>query len=133
MNKDGYNRPKTTYQDTLTEKDIKEQLKDYTSVVDVIDLPINTHIRYFVLNKSTGERKFRLGGYITKIEPKKGYIILSNGKTSWSVQIKNTIFFKKMSIDEIREEYEQKIVKYKKEIKKLKQSLHDIKKTLGKK
>ena len=36
-------------------------------------------------------------------------LVLSNGKLSWSVQKKNSIFFKKMSYDELKEELIDKI------------------------
>jgi hypothetical protein len=130
--KDGYRRPKKTFQDTLTEKEIQEQLRDYQLVDDITQVPINTHIRYFVYDKESKQKKFRLGGNLTKIDPIKQYLVLSNGKTSWSVQFKNTTFFAKQSIDEIREYYEKKLHKYKKEVKKLKQSLEEIKKTIAK-
>lgn len=125
-----YKRPNKTFQDTLGSKEIKELLKDYKQIYDITTVPINSHIRYFIYKD--GEQKFRLGGNITKIDPIKGYIILSNGKTSWSVQIKNTIFFKKYDIDELRKEYEKKINKYKNKNKKLEESLQEIKKKLSK-
>lgn len=124
-----YKRPNKTYQDTLGEKEIRELLKDYTSVTDIFTVPINTHIRYFTIDKN-GKKHFRLGGNIFKSEKKKGYVVLTNGKVNWSVQDKNTIFFKKLSIDDIKEKYDAKLTKYKQKIKTLEKSLEEIKQKL---
>ena len=126
--KDGYRRPKKTFQDTLTEKEIQEQLRDYQLVDDITQVPINTHIRYFVYDKESKQKKFRLGGNLTKIDPIKQYLVLSNGKTSWSVQFKNTTFFAKQSIDEIREYYEKNYTNTKKKLKNLNKVLKKLRK-----
>ena len=72
------------------------------------------------------ERKFRFGGFLKNKDNCDKYVILTNNNISWSVQIDNSTFFKKMNIDEIKEEYikviEEKhlmIKSLKKEIKKL--------------
>ena len=89
----------------------------------------------FIVNEKTGEKQFRLGGFLTKIDKQKGYVVLSNGNLSWSVQLKNSIFFKKMSFQELKQEliedvsklYSSEISKLKKENKKLKEALKEIK------
>ena len=71
-----------------------------------------------------------------KIDPKMKYIICQNGSLSWSVQIDKTIFFKKMSFSDLKEEltntikkkYESQVKSLKKENKKLKAALKEIKK-----
>jgi Rad3-related DNA helicase len=67
-----------------------------------------------------------MGGTIIKIDFDKGYMVLTNGKISWSVQFKNSIIYRKMSIEEIKQFYENeldmkdiKIKKYKSQIEKL--------------
>jgi len=125
---DDYKKPKKTYQDTLTDEEIKELLIDYTFVEDIFVVPINSHIRYFTLKND--KKLFRLGGYLNKIDIKKNYIVLSNGKTSWSVQVKDSTFFKKYSMDELKEYYDNKLKKYKSKIKKLENSLEEIKEKL---
>ena len=60
---------------------------------------------------------------------------------SWSVQIKNSVFFRKMSFSDLKEElvekiskkYENKITSLKNENKKLKDALKQIKKEAKKK
>ena len=105
-----YNRPVKTYQETLTGQDIKEKLKDYKKVTDIKRLSVGTHLRYFTLNKQTGEQQFRLGGVLTKADPEGRFLILSNGDVSWSVQITGTVFFQKMTDKEVREEIKKEIM-----------------------
>ena len=95
----------TTYTQQLSESDIKKKLEDYIRVKkeDVPSIPLNTHIRYFSINPKTGEKQFRMGGMLTKHDPNNQYIVCSNGTLSWSVQIANSIFYKKMSNNEYKE------------------------------
>lgn len=114
---DTYKRPKKTVQDKLTAEDIEEKLKFYRRVDDIIDVALNTHTRYFSIDKK-GKKLFRLGGFITKKGNNGKYVVLSNGRSSWSVQIDSSIFYKKLTLEELAEEYEyiikQKDIKYKK-------------------
>ena len=121
-----YTRPKKTYQEKLSPKEIKEKLLEYVQVDDITTVPLNTHIRYFTFNKKTGERLFRLGGFLTRKEPSDPYVILSNGTSSWSVQKGNSVFFKKMTIKDLRNEYEDEIKRLTKENKKLKETLSKV-------
>ena len=128
------NKPKTTYQDKLTPKEIKEKLEEYKKVEDISKVSLNAHLRYFAVNDK-GEKQFRLGGFLTKIDIEKGYVVLSNGNLSWSVQIKNSIFFQKMTFQDLKDELKEEIEKkYKSDIKilkdenkKLKTALKEIK------
>jgi hypothetical protein len=105
-----YQRPTKTYQERLTNQDIKEILKDYILVEDIKKIPIGTHVRYFITDNSS-KKKFRLGGMITKIDPLGRYIMLSNGQTQpWSVQLSNTIFYKKLTDEERKEEIKKEIL-----------------------
>ena len=98
-----YNRPKKTYQDTLSNDDIKDKLKDYKKVTDIRKVVIGTHIRYFTKDKDN-KKVFRLGGFLTKFGEEYKYVVLSNGQFSWSVQNNNTTdFWAKMNSKEIVE------------------------------
>nr|QFG74475.1 MAG: hypothetical protein [Megaviridae environmental sample] len=126
-----YSRPRNTYQEKLSPKEIKKKLEEYRIVENIFDIEINTHVRYFTVNSNTGEKQFRLGGFLTKINKNDNYVILSNGKFSWSVQINDAIFFEKMSFSELKEELIQKISeKYKKDLDKLKVQNSNLKRTL---
>ena len=102
-----YDRPELTYTDLLTKKDIEGLLIDYERVENLESIPLNTHIRYF--EKKDGELKFRVGRNL-KIKCLPDYIILNNGKVGWSVQVKNCIFFRKISLDDVRNEYNKIII-----------------------
>lgn len=106
-----YSRPTKTYQEKLSNQEIKEKLKEYKKTTDIKSVSIGTHIRYFSVDPKTEERVFRLGGNLNKIDPEGRYIILSNGTLNWSVQIPNTIFYQKMTESEFKEELKKELKK----------------------
>ena len=106
LDKDNYKRPELTYTDKLSKVQIKELLVDYEKINNIKELeqiPSGTHMRYFEMKNN--ELKFRTGGILTVVTGLPDYIILNNNKISWSVQVKNCIFFKRITIKQIREEY----------------------------
>ena len=119
-------------QDKLTAVEIKEKLEDYVQIKNFDNVLLNTHIRYFTKVKKNKKVKkvFRLGGFLKNKNNKDLYVVLTNGKASWSVQVKDSIFFRKLNLDEIKEQYEDEIdelkyqlKKYKKENKRLREKL----------
>ena len=101
-NDNAYIRPKKTVQDTLSNDEIKDKLKDYKKVSDIRKVIIGTHLRYFSKDKVTKKPVFRLGGFLTKFGDEYKYVILSNGTISWSVQNnQDTQFWSKMNSKEI--------------------------------
>jgi hypothetical protein len=121
LSTDSYKRPILTYTDKLTRDEINNKLDDYIEVKDGFkSVPEGTHIRYF--SKVNKTYKFRVGGTLINKKGLPDYIVLSNGKKSWSVQMKDTIFFKKISILEIKRVYieelenKDKLLKYKDDI-----------------
>ena len=106
-----YQRPNKTYQERLTNQDIKLILKDYILVEDIKQVNIGTHVRYFITDEVSKKKKFRLGGMISKIDPLGRYIMLSNGQTQpWSVQIANSTFYKKLTEEEHKEEIKKELL-----------------------
>jgi len=107
-----YKRPKTTYQENLTADEIAEKMQGYEKVDNIAEVPLNTHIRYFITQKD-GTQLFRTGGFLHNKTNADKFIMLSNGKSIWSVQINNAIFFKKMShqeeLDAIHALYKKKL------------------------
>ena len=106
---DNYIRPNKTYTERLDDEEIADKLTDYVKVDNIKDVKINTHIRYFLLevNKDGSiTRKFRMGGFLKNKDNGETYVMLSNNKTTWSVQTNQAVFYRKLSIDEIKEEYE---------------------------
>ena len=98
-----YIRPEITYTDKLSKKDIEGLLIDYERVNDLKDVPQGSYIRYF--EDKDGVMKFRTGGILTIKTGLPEYIILFNNKVSWSVQVKRCIFFRKITIAEVKNEY----------------------------
>ena len=103
-----YQRPKKTYQESMTNKEIEDKLKDYKKVANILQIPINSHLRYFTIDKS-GIKVFRLGGSLSKIGDNRKYVVLTNGTLSWSVQVDNSTFYCKMSENEIKNEIKEEI------------------------
>lgn len=133
-------KTKNSIQKNLSPDEIREKLEEYKRVESIETVALNAHLRYFTTDKD-GNKNFRLGGFLTKMDKEKGYLILSNGNVSWSVQMKDSIFFQKMNfkdlkeelIKSIHEEYEKEIKNLKKENKKLKETIIEIKNEVKKK
>lgn len=105
-----YLRPPLTYTDKLSKQQVKELLIDYEqikSLEEIKNLTPGTHLRYFEYKNN--ELKFRTGGILT-VSGAPDYLILSSGKVSWSVQINKCIFFKRITIKQVREEYRKKLI-----------------------
>ena len=81
-----YNRPKGgTLTDRLQDPDeYKKKLQGYVEVDNIDHVPERTHVRYFVYDTKRQAWMFRTGGIIRLKHP--DYVILSNGRVSWSVQ-----------------------------------------------
>lgn len=110
-----YKRPKVTYTDNINndKEAVLDYLNGYEQIEDISKIALKTHIRYFTLEKD-GTRKFRLGG--TLIKKHKDYIVLVSNNKTWSVQLKNTIFYRKMTIPEVIDLYEDKLEEYEEKI-----------------
>jgi hypothetical protein len=108
-----YKRPQVTYTDTLTKEQIDEFLIDYEAVNNYDEILLGSHIRYFIIDKENKENKFRLGGTVLKKNIEDGYIMLESGNLKWSVQLNNSILFKKINIIELKEKHDKEIRDYK--------------------
>lgn len=130
----GYKRPKRTKQQMLTPEEIDQKLENYVEVDNIGDVPLNTHVRYFTIqtDKKTGRTKklFRLGGFLINKDNHKKYVVLSNGKSTWSVQTAGSYFYKKMRVEEVKEQYEDTIEDYKLEIKRYKKEVRRLRQIL---
>ena len=108
--KNGFERPEITYTDQLSKEEIQDKLADYSKVEDIYKVPLGVHLRYFV--KKDGQMLFRMGGQLFKNNGLPEYVILKSGTNAqWSVQIKDTVFYRKMTLAEIKQEYEDLIKK----------------------
>jgi predicted nuclease with TOPRIM domain len=136
---DSYKRPKKTLTDKLTAEEIKEKLEDYIEVEDISKVPLNTHIRYFkeeINDKGKKTKAFRMGGFLVNKNNYDKYVILSNvpdtgvinnNKKTWSVNTKTSIFYRKQTLEEIKEEMHDEIDELNDEIESLKKELKKVK------
>jgi hypothetical protein len=122
--KNGYVRPETTYTEQLSQEQIAEKLEDYKKVDDLYKIHLGTHLRYF--SNINGKLVFRMGGILHNNNGLPEYVYLSTnttGKPAWCVQVKDTIFYRKMTLPEIKVEYQTSINKLIEKNKKLKEKL----------
>jgi len=121
---DGFDRPKVTFTDKMTEYDIKAKLKDYkrlNTIEELEEVALGVHLRYF--DYVDNEYKFRMGGVLLNKTNLPNYIVLGNGSKTWCAQAKRCVFFKKMNNKEIEGEYDEVIEQQTKEITKLKDNI----------
>lgn len=111
-----YKKPEKTFQMRLSDEAIAEKLKEYVAIDDVNIVPINTHIRYYLID-SNKIKHFRMGGYLIKINVDAGYIALSNGCNRWSVQLNTAILYRKKTEDELNNDINQMMLRENKKIK----------------
>lgn len=74
---------------TITERlqdpdEYRKKLQGYVEVENIDHVPERTHVRYFVYDTTRHKWLFRTGGVIRLKH--QDYVILSNGRVSWSVQ-----------------------------------------------
>ena len=115
-----YKRPIETYTDKLTKDEIAQKLEDYKKVPydEINNIKLGEHMRYFVKNDD-GTYSFRMGGVLRNKTGLPNYIILGSGSKTWSVQVKNSILYVKMSIKEIKDEYRESLIQKDKKINEL--------------
>jgi hypothetical protein len=97
-----WKRPETTATEAINQDEAQmlSKLENYVEVDNIDYVTINTHVRYVVFDTRVGKYLFRLGGLLAMKHPT--YVVLSNGKQSWSVpketefekQTKTTRFFR---------------------------------------
>jgi hypothetical protein len=117
---DKYVKPLLTMTEKLSQDDIKQYLEDYDKINKIADfdnIRLGTHIRY--LSLKDGEYLFRYGGTLINKTGLPLYIILHNGSRSWSVQVKDTIFFAQLTTKQVKQEYQEILDKKNEEIKHL--------------
>lgn len=100
LGQDAYNKGGPSYTDKLGKNDISLKLENYDEVeTHINEVPLNTHVRYFLYDPKIKQRKFRLGGFLRRNNDPR-YVVLSSepiGGKTWSVQTSvgkyQTIFY----------------------------------------
>jgi hypothetical protein len=103
---------------TLTDEEIDNLLEDYVEISDPLQIEIDSHVRYFTIAFEKGKAKkvFRLGGKLFSISPDGDYLVLKHGNNVIQAYTKQSIFYKHLSVGEIKLEYEEILDKYEDEI-----------------
>lgn len=126
----GNDEEKKTFTGNLTKEEINEKLQDYKLVDDISKIPLGTHLRYFIIKDGT--KLFRMGGNLKRNLDLPKFVVLVNAMgVEWTVQIKDTTFYKKMTIGEIKEEYDGIINDLHEKIKKYKTKIDDRDNTIA--
>jgi len=123
-NNDDNNDNKKTYTSNLTKDEINEKLQDYKLVDDINKVALGTHLRYFTIKD--GIKLFRMGGNLKRNLDLPKFVVLVNALgTEWTVQVKDTIFYKKMTLSEIKNEYDEIIKELHEKIIKCKNKINE--------
>ncbi len=117
-----YTRPNITYTDTLTKREILDFLQDFEKVDNINIVPIGTYVSY--IDTSNDQIVFRIGGTI--LINKQDYLVLSGGKTNFSVQKNNKIFFRRLNYSEMKKELDNHILEYKNSIAQKNKQIKDL-------
>jgi len=115
----------------LTQDEIEKQLDDYIEVKDLNTVPMGAHIKYFKKD-NIGDDKYRVGGFLMHKKGLPSYIVLTNGKINWSVQVDDNKFYRRLTMDEVKADYEQCIDYLELKINKLKLRIKALEKELNK-
>jgi hypothetical protein len=120
----------------LSQEQIDQKMRNYVIVDSFKEVPLKTHIRYFQqkVDQTTGEVKhrFRTGGeLICKKQPDLYVVLQASGKT-WSAQVKECVFFRKMTWDECYEQEELINAQHQKELQSLRRKVARLEQKLAK-
>jgi len=128
---DDYIKPDVT-ETALINNDVdkvEEKLEDYIEA-PIEDIQVGSLVRYFVVKN--GAKTYRQGGRLINKNGLPAYVVLSNGKNSWSVQVASAVFYRRMSIKEIELEYKSTIDELEDENESLKEDNKKLKNTIFK-
>jgi len=117
-----YERPNITYTDTLSKDEIMELLQDFEKVEDIDKIKLGTYISY--IDHTDNKVSFRIGGMIIQNKPE--YLVLMSGRTNFSVQKTNKIFFRRLNYIELKKEMEKNINEYKQIIEQKNQQIKEL-------
>lgn len=84
-------------QSELSQDEINDKIKGFTKMAKINELRKGMLVRYYAKDRETGKMNFRMGGILTFIHEKDGYLRLKNTvtNTSWSVQLNTSIIYYK--------------------------------------
>ncbi len=86
---------KCTTIDHIIPSHLTNKIVGYERINNFKDVAINSYIKYFIVD--SGVALYRKGGLLVDKSNLPYYVVLSNGKNKWSVNAKNTVFYKRIS------------------------------------
>lgn len=115
-----------TATDMLTSEEIKDRLKNYERVnkEDSDKIVPGTRVQYFEELKD-GSLKYRPGGTMI-VNKSPTYMVMSNGRITWSIQLEKIFLFKEKDYDTLKRDYEEKLKEKDLEIISLRKKLGDL-------
>jgi polyhydroxyalkanoate synthesis regulator phasin len=118
--------------DFLSPEQIKKRMENYERVEEnnFHKLYRGQKIKYFEFIQNENKFRYRPGGSLVA-NKSPDYIVLTNGKQNWSVQLEKSIIFKERNISEIISKYEDLIVLRDGEIMKLNENNLELKKQIN--
>ena len=109
--------------DLITIDDINKKMQNYKRVLpeDISKLETGTRIQYFEVFPNENRYKYKPGAILVYVKYPT-YIILSNGTSKWSVQLKNHILFEE-DIESLKRNFSKILKEKDKTINELRHSL----------
>lgn len=132
LSDDNYKRPNVTATDLLSTSDIKSRLKNFEKIKknEIKNIKPYTRIQYFEVF-ADNKYRYKPGGSLL-INKAPDYLVLTNGRKNWSVQLDSHIIFAEIDIDLIKKEYEDIIAQKNRDIEHLKELIREQKNKLNK-
>jgi hypothetical protein len=117
---DSYQKPEKTATDLLSPDEIKKRISNYEQVHGeaLAEIVPNTRVQYFEVLEDKSF-KYKPGGIVI-VNKYPDYMVLSNGRRNWSVQLINHIIFKEIDIDSLKSNYDTIIAEKDRQIEQLK-------------
>ena len=88
----------------ISPDEVEQRLLNYEQITDCSELIFGDHLQYFEV-LADGKYKYKPGGRLI-VNAAPVYIVLTNGRTNWSVQLDRHIIFREISVAKIKEYYE---------------------------
>lgn len=120
VDEETYQRPEKTATDLLSPEEIKKRIANYEQVTGpaVGEIVPGARVQYFEVMDSNTYR-YKPGGVVI-VNKYPDYMVLSNGRRNWSVQLVNHIIYKEIDVTVLKSNYDTIIAEKDRQIEQLK-------------
>jgi len=131
LSEDNYVKPTVTASELLDPDEIQRRLRNYEAVekTSVGSIVPASRIQYFELLPD-GKYRYKPGGSVV-YNGYPAYLVLTNGKRNWSVQLENHLIYREIDIEKVRRDFEEVLAEKDKKIEHLKSLIEKQKKTIA--